>query len=105
MKDLKTISQTSKSLPMFVKHLILIKSNILYFTYCTINIGSVSSQTHKDNWIAVLGIKFENLIYLNVTPYDINLYELGRVLYEETRLKILNMLAEKEMYCAESQKK
>lgn len=77
------------------------KFNIIYFTYCTIYISSISSQMHKDNWIAVLGIKSEKMIYSYVPSFEIDLYELGRVLYEETRLKILNMLTEKEMYCAE----
>lgn len=77
------------------------KFNIVYYTYCTIYISSISSQMHNDKWIAVLGIKSEKMIYSYVPSYDIDLYELGRVLYEETRLKILNMLTKKEMYCAE----
>lgn len=75
--------------------------DIVYYTYCTIYISSISSQMHKGNWIALLGIKSEKMIYSYVPSYEIDLYELGRVLYEETRLKILNMLTEKEMYCAE----
>jgi DNA-binding transcriptional ArsR family regulator len=79
----------------------LTQFNIIYYTYCTIYYYSITIQQHKESWLLILGINSEKTIYAYMPACDINLYELGRILFEETRLNILKMLTGKEMYCAE----
>ncbi len=77
------------------------KYDKIYFTYCVIYRAALYGEIHGNEWISFLGIKSDNFITSYSPDIDINLYELGRILYDETRLKILDMLTRKEMYCAE----
>lgn len=76
------------------------KFSPIYHTYCVLNKYSVYGETYNDDYMAYLGIESDEVILENTT-IDVNLFELGRILYDETRLKILDMLKEKPMYCAE----
>lgn len=76
--------------------------NPIYQTYCALNIFSLYGESYNDDCVAYLGIESDDMIcILTNNNVNIDLYELGRILYDETRLKILNMLKEKPMYCAE----
>lgn len=77
------------------------KYNPIYHTYCVINMYSVHGEIGNGDYIAYLGINSDQLIYKSINNIDVDFYELGRILYDETRLKILAMLKEKPMYCAE----
>lgn len=74
----------------------------IYQTYCALNIFSVYGESYNKDCILYLRIDSDDMICrLTNNNVNIDLYELGRILYDETRLKILNMLKEKPMYCAE----
>ncbi len=76
----------------------------IYHTYCSLHTYSAYGETRDGNYMIFLGIDGDEVIQ-EYTSVEINLYELGRILYDETRLKILEMLSEKPMYCAEIAKK
>lgn len=78
----------------------IMKFSPIYHTYCVLNKYSIYGETYSDDYIAYLGIESDDLIYEHIS-ISVDLYELGRILYDETRLKILSMLREKPMYCAE----
>lgn len=79
----------------------ILKYSEIYFTYCVVYRSALYGEYHENEWISFLGIKSEDILSSYNPNIDINLYELGRILYDETRLKILSMLNRKEMYCAE----
>lgn len=79
----------------------IVNLNPIYHTYCVINVYIAYGETYNGDYLCYLGIESEDLIYKYDCSVDINLYELGRILYDETRLKILEMLKEKPMYCAQ----
>jgi len=81
------------------------KYEVIYFSYCVIYRCSVYGECHQKDWLSVLGIKAETFIRSFDSDVEIDLYELGRILYDETRLKILKLLVHKPMYCAEIAKK
>ena len=50
----------------------------------------------------LLSIGINKLTYIDTyAKKEIDLFELGRVLHDDVRVRILNMLIEKEMFCAE----
>lgn len=76
------------------------KFSPIYHTYCVLNKYSVYGETYSDDYMAYLGVESDDSIFEHI-DVGIDLYELGRILYDETRLKILSMLRERPMYCAE----
>lgn len=76
-------------------------SNIFY-TYCYITRKTISVESYGDNTImAYFGINMDQSCFNIQRTAPIDFYEIGRCLYDETRLKILSMLRNREMYCAE----
>ncbi len=76
----------------------------IYVSCCSVLVVANSYESTPDTWVSLLGINSEP--YLSLYDIDsnvekINLYELGRVLYDEQRIKILNMLAKEDMFCAQ----
>ena len=81
------------------------KYDMIYYSYCVIYRCSVYGEVHQNAWISILGIRSEAFLHNFDPNVEIDLYELGRILYDETRLKILKLLFLKPMYCAEIAKK
>ena len=69
-------------------------------TCCVLHACSAYGETRDGAYLVYLGIDGDEVIR-DFTEIEIDLYELGRILYDETRLKILDMLRKKPMYCAE----
>lgn len=87
------------------KHVVDVSSyENVYFTFSLIFSEAIYCETYEKVYLSILGfsiaqkIKFENGEY---NSFHVNLYELGRILYDETRLRILNMLVDEQMYCAQ----
>ena len=76
------------------------KSDPICHTYCVLHACSAYGETRDGAYLVYLGIDGDEVIR-DFTEIGIDLYELGRILYDETRLKILDMLQKKPMYCAE----
>ncbi len=74
----------------------------IYYTYCCTLRKTIASALHGDNGILLyIGIHADRYIDSVRAEPPIDFYELGRCIYDETRLKILSMLRNREMYCAE----
>jgi len=76
----------------------------IFYTYCYIVRKVISVEVYGDSIVMVyLGIKLDHQLYISsqMNESSLDFYELGRCLYDETRLKILSMLRNREMYCAE----
>ena len=76
------------------------KYNPICHTYCALHTCSAYGETRDGAYLVYLGTDSDEVVR-EFTKIEINLYELGRILYDETRLKILDMLQKKPMYCAE----
>ncbi len=93
--DESTVAQLSK-----IHCIDVSKFHRIHVTYCASSRESITGKFYGEKWISFIGI--DQLNYIRTYCNDeINWYELGRVLYDENRLKILKMLRTKKMYCAE----
>jgi len=84
------------------KHLtdISVYENI-YFTIELVIKDVVGYKKYNNKtWLSALGLTAAKKVSVN-SSFVVNLYELGRILYDETRLRILDMLLKEEMYCAQ----
>lgn len=101
----KTISLYKENAIEELSHKLLLDISAyenIYFTIMLI-FKDVMVYNQYDNKICIsaLGLSIAKKISLRPTTFEVNLYELGRILYDETRLKILDMLLKEEMYCAQ----
>ena len=78
----------------------ILKYETIYVTYCVVARSAVMSEIHDKVFLSIIGINQESFID-NFNTIEVDFYELGRILYDNTRLKIIAMLSKKEMYCAE----
>lgn len=78
----------------------ILKFNTVYVTYCVVLKKTIYAEIHGESFVSILGIDQEDFID-NYDNIAVDFYELGRILYDNTRLKIIAMLSKKEMYCAE----
>ena len=80
----------------------------VYVTYCSVNIVAASFEKDDRKWLSVLGLQIHQLLavyYTEIEASEIDLLGLSRVLYDEQRLRILDMLVIEDMYCAQIAKK
>jgi len=87
------------------KHVIDVSSyENVYFTFALIFSEAIYCETYGKACLSILGLSIAKKIEIangDFYSFSVNLYELGRILYDETRLKILDMLLEEQMYCAQ----
>jgi len=72
----------------------------IHVSYCAASTDTIAGKFYHDKWISFIGVNQFNYIK-TYGDSEIDWYELGRILYDNTRLKILKMLRTKKMYCAE----
>jgi len=80
----------------------------VYFTFTVVFTDIIYCETYEKNYLYIVGFSIAKNIDTENNEHfspNVNLYELGRILYDETRLKILNMLSKEEMYCAQIAKR
>lgn len=80
----------------------------VYFTFTIILTDIICYETYNKTYLSIIGITAaKNLEISNSScnNFNVNLYELGRILYDNTRLTILKLLSEENMYCAQIAKK
>ncbi len=74
----------------------------IYHTCCCVARKTISAQIYGDNIVLLyIGVRSDRFIESVRPETPIDFFQLGRCIYDETRLKILSMLRTQEMYCAE----
>jgi len=74
------------------------KKTCLY-TVCCVALKTVSQRTLNDSFLFYVGISYRD--FSAAPEFEINLLELAQCLNDTQRIKIIEMLRKKEMYCAE----
>jgi len=74
----------------------------VYATYCTIIKNVLNFSIHDKSWLSILCMQVSQMITaFSAKNTEFSIYDLGRILYDKQRLKILDLLCKEEMYCAQ----
>ena len=73
----------------------------IYLTYCAIFVCAKMYCDYDSVWVSIFGVKAFQTLLQAEDEKSINLFELGKILFDKQRLKILDMLTQEDMYCAQ----
>lgn len=77
------------------------KDDTIFFSYCVFFKVSNAYLRYDTVWLIIHSIRVIETLFQTEINIHINLFELGNILNDEQRLKILDMLCKEKMYCAQ----
>lgn len=75
------------------------------FSFCSVMINGCQYVTYDNNWLNLVGSHILPNLYDSIFNVPVDLFQLGTILSDTQRLKILDMLTKEDMYCAEIARK
>ncbi len=73
----------------------------IYYTQCHVDRRVISVVPYMDSHLLMIGADAGRMLDAYCLTAEIDLYRLGQCLVDEKRIRILNMLRSRELYCAE----